>query len=187
MDIQGMNVAKILQCVDPEEAVIERPPGLPSLPLADETAFNEFEHFLQVPTNSTATVSSRVNWCGTYKKFGYYRCGNHKTIVSLLQSLYLSGKLLDQTVPYKGAQKLLRAMISNSLSRVISWEGTHGLKIAFNKSKCADVLLSAILRRFSDKHMGLVKQKIQKWFDCSQGRKVASTRSTSNAADDEPT
>lgn len=57
LDIQGMNIAKILQCVDPEEAVIERPPRLPSLPLADEAAFNKFEEFLAVPTNSTATVS----------------------------------------------------------------------------------------------------------------------------------
>lgn len=77
-------------------------------------------------------------------------------------------------MPYKGAQKLLRSLISNSLARLISWEGTQGLKIAFNKTKCSDVLLSAILRRFSEKHMGLVKQKIQKWFTTSQGRKVSS-------------
>lgn len=57
-----MNIGKILQCVDPEEAVVERPVGLPSLPLADEAAFKKFEKFLEVPTNSTATVSFNLNF-----------------------------------------------------------------------------------------------------------------------------
>ncbi len=55
---------------------------------------------------------------------------------------------MDQTVPYKGVQKLLRTLISNNLARCISWEETSGLKIPFHNTKCADVLLSALLLAF---------------------------------------
>lgn len=56
-DVLGMNVARILHNVAPEECAVVRPPGLPSLPLKDDDEFTSFEVFLNQSVNSTSVVS----------------------------------------------------------------------------------------------------------------------------------
>ncbi|KAK3919996.1 Vacuolar protein sorting-associated protein 60.2 [Frankliniella fusca] len=136
---------RILSYVIPEEEQDlndEFNEDLPSFPLQNSDAFNNFESFLELKSN-------------------------RRNFVNFLTALFKA----DATEK-EATGKMLQTVISNRLSRLISWGSSGGTKIKFESSRCNSTMRCAILKVFPNSKLSRYENKCQKWFNTSNQRKV---------------
>ncbi|KAK3918595.1 hypothetical protein KUF71_007842 [Frankliniella fusca] len=136
-----INQRRILSFVVPEDQMTANDfDSLPALPLKSEEEFDNFEEYLTIKAQKREVV---------------------KFMTSLYKENWNEAKFVNQ---------VLREMISNSLARVISWEGTEGTKIPFKPTRLNNAIRLAVLKLFDKSDLLQAENKIQRWFCTSSQR-----------------
>ncbi|KAK3929696.1 Nucleolar MIF4G domain-containing protein 1-like protein [Frankliniella fusca] len=143
VDVLTMNQQRILANIAPEEEMLIRPHDLPPLPLRTNDDFMKFEDFLR-----EETAFSRV-------------CS------------YLVGKMQGRNDEADATRHLLgnRVLLSTNLQKGISWEGTYGLKIAFDNTLLQQVVYCALLKKFKKSDLSAATLAAKRWFNTASQRK----------------
>ncbi|XP_034236490.1 uncharacterized protein LOC117642416 [Thrips palmi] len=140
VDMVLLNQARLFSLLAPEEEFVERPPNLPPTPLKSVKAFSEFEVFLTKPVNAD-TLVTHLKLC-----------------------------VMDSASERDATAALLKMLISNNLSRALSWAGRCD-KEKFSTSKLMNVISRVILKVFPKSRLVDCKNKVQRWLETSSQRK----------------
>ncbi|XP_011687411.1 PREDICTED: uncharacterized protein LOC105449726 [Wasmannia auropunctata] len=134
---------RIIKKLFPEEIKLQRPHGIPTFPLRTEEDWEKQEEILADDDALTYVVDVFVT------------------------------KMKNKESEVAAVQSVLPKIITNSLSRAISWGGTQKTKIAFNKSKTYDAIQVAILQTFGKtRNLKKVEDYVKRWFSTSAQRVV---------------
>lgn len=134
---------RLISYVVPEEDLEDADfEELPDFPLHTVEEFSDLEAYLALKTNK-------------------------KTLVK-----YLLAVPKDTSDERKATGDMLKDMISNRLSRIISWGSTKGQKLRFDKSRVCSAIKCAILKLLPNSKLRKCEQKIQTWFCTSNQRTV---------------
>ncbi|XP_020298791.1 uncharacterized protein LOC109863025 [Pseudomyrmex gracilis] len=65
---------------------------------------------------------------------------------------------------------ILAVLISNQLARIISWKGTGGVKLSFEKSTTKKLVEYVCLKKFGELPVHVFEDKMKRWFNISMQR-----------------
>ncbi|XP_077263107.1 uncharacterized protein LOC143897974 [Temnothorax americanus] len=143
LDNLELKLDRIIKKLFPEEIKLKRPHGIPAFPLRTEEEWEKLEEIIADDDAFTYVVD------------------------------VFTAKMKNKDSEVAALQSVLPKVITNSLSRFISWGGTQKTKIAFNKSKTYEAIQAAILQKFG-KTVDLKKPEdyVKRWFSTSAQRVV---------------
>lgn len=158
LDHLEVKLDRILKKLFPEEVKLKRPRGIPAFPLRTEKKWENLEEILADDDVFTYVVNilriySIFNCLQFYifpfvSYFPITACFEKTKIINNINSYVkiivqvdvIAAKIKNQESETAAVQSVLPKIITNSLSRVISWGGTQKTKIAFKKSKTYEVI-----------------------------------------------
>ncbi|GAB1860162.1 hypothetical protein CAJAP_01241 [Camponotus japonicus] len=65
---------------------------------------------------------------------------------------------------------ILSTLIKNNLARLISWKGSGGIKLSFEKSKLKNLVESVCLKKFPNIQIFIFEDHMKRWFNTSMQR-----------------
>ncbi|KAE8741639.1 hypothetical protein FOCC_FOCC012841, partial [Frankliniella occidentalis] len=134
---------RMISYIVPEEDLAEEDiDELPDFPIDDVDGFEELESILSLKQN-------------------------RQNFVKMLVALPFN----EQSEKY-ATGVMLKEVITNRLSRLVSWGSTQGSKLCFKKSQCYKGIQIAILKLFPQSKLTICQQKCQIWFNTSNQRTV---------------